>query len=153
MNVRLLMVLGGGALIVSVGAAFLIVFGAFRAANMNVNWLQDAAAVAQICTALIALTAAALYFHVLDSKRTQLETFLLWEQNYWRDDGRRSIKYIVAHLGLPEEDILRAAWSSAKVGLSPHVNAETRAIEGIYLKYYRDGCPAWGSAELTPGKG
>ena len=153
MNMRLLIVLGGGALIATVVGAFLFVFEIFHAADDNASRLQVAAAVAQICTALIASTAAAVCFHVLDSKRSQLETFLLWEQNYWRDDGRRSIKYIVAHLGLPEDDILRAAWSSAKVGLSPHVNAETREVEGIYLKYYRDGCPAWGSAEPTPGRG
>jgi hypothetical protein len=119
----------------------------------TMSWLQTAAAVAQICTAVVALTAGFLYYNARYKKRVRLEGFLLWEQNCWRDDGRRSIKYIVAHLGLPEEDILRAAWRSAKVVPSPHLNEETRAVEGIYLKYNRGPRrPPWGTPEFIPGK-
>jgi hypothetical protein len=101
------------------------------------NWLEVGAQIAEIGTAVVAIIGSGLYALNLVRKRIALEKYLRAqkrEKPFGADDhGRRTIKHLVAHLKMSDEEVLKAAFRSKKIDPKPKI--KDHVVEDIYLEY------------------
>ena len=96
--------------------------------------LEIVASLSAILTAAIAVLA---YFHFVWGERTRrraLERHLREEAMLARDEGRRTIMHLMAHLSMTEAEVLHAGFQSKLVRAESGVDDQGRANR-LYFRY------------------
>lgn len=98
------------------------------------NMLDIAANWAAILTALVATWA---YLHFVGAqwrRQRALEAHLREEKTSSRDNGRRTVMHLMAHLAMTEAEVLHAGFQSRKITVAPGVDDQGRAAR-LYFEY------------------
>src|ERR1035438_6924772 len=88
--------------------------------------LETLASVAEIATAFVAVMASLYYWNDLREKRKRLEEYLHAEKLNNPTKSQHTTLYLMANLGLTEDEILRASFKSSRIRRLIHVNETTK---------------------------
>ena len=99
--------------------------------------LQDLANVATILLALLVAWIYLTYRRRLRQQRTALEEYLRKAKLTATGDdrGQRTLPHLVAQLGLPEADILQAAFDSKRIARQVATDKATGRTDTLFLVY------------------
>lgn len=99
--------------------------------------------IANLSAILTAAIAGLAYFHFVwgeRARRRALERHLKEEAIRDRDEGRRTIVHLMAHLSMTEAEVLHAGFQSKLVRAEPGVDGQGRANR-LYFRYDGDDLP------------
>ncbi len=101
------------------------------------HFLQYAASLSSILTSLVASLAAVYVWYGRSLRRRKLEHYLADVMATAGETGerRRSILHLIAALGMNEDEILSASFSSDKIRRDLVANERTGRAEAIMLEY------------------
>jgi hypothetical protein len=107
------------------------------------HFLQYAASLSSILTSLVASLAAVYVWYGRSVRRRKLEHYLADVMASAGETGerRRSILHLIAALGMNEDEILSASFSSDKIRRDLVANERTGRAEAIMLEYRAAGSP------------
>lgn len=91
--------------------------------------------VSQIITGVLAIGTIAVYQWGMWSKQRELEKYLKAEKDGGGDKGQRTVLHLMAHLGLTEDELLRASFRSGviKRALAWDINGKATHILFEYM--------------------
>jgi|GEM_PF-1029765 len=99
------------------------------------EWLEIAANISSIVTAVLAGIFAVRYWLWKYRKQRNLEDYLKNEKLKSKDKGQRSIMHLVAKLGLTEAEILNASFRSRYIARRISSDKDTNLATAILLEY------------------
>jgi hypothetical protein len=97
--------------------------------------LANLANVAEIATAFVAVLASLYYWNDLREKRKRLEEYLHAEKLNNPTKSQHTTLYLMANLGLTEDEILRASFKSSRIRRLIHVNETTNLADDILFEW------------------
>ena len=97
--------------------------------------LEIAASLAEILTAVVAAWAYAYYRWDQSRKMRKLEDYLRAERDNNPNRQAQTILFLMANVGLTEDEILKASFKSKHIRRALHVNRDTSLADEILFEY------------------
>jgi hypothetical protein len=97
--------------------------------------LETLANIAEIATAIVAVLASWYYWNDLRGKRKKLEEHLRTEKLTNPAKSQHTTLYLMANLGLTEDEILRSSFKSNHLRRRIHINPTTNLADDILFEW------------------
>jgi len=99
------------------------------------NWLEMAANIAEVMTAIVAVGAYIHYRREQTRKREKLEQYLKAERAANPNKHTHTILHVMAEVALTNDEVLRASFQSSHIEHVIHSDRDTGLADDILLRY------------------